>query len=183
MKRFAGAAVAAFLLTAQIAAAQGQQPYAGFEKRPIKALSDQQIADLKAGRGMGFALTAELNGYPGPLHVLELAEPLALTSEQRAQVQALFEAMKAEAIPFGEKLIVQEADLDQLFASRTVTETSLTAATRAIGATHAALRATHLKYHLATIEVLTPSQVHRYAELRGYAGGSHNHDRHDSHRH
>ena len=56
--------------------AQSQQPYAGLEARSIKALSDQQIADLKAGRGMGLALAAELNGHPGPMHVLELADPL-----------------------------------------------------------------------------------------------------------
>ncbi len=40
-------------------------PYAGFQDRPIKALSQQQIDDLQAGRGMGLALAAELNGYPG----------------------------------------------------------------------------------------------------------------------
>jgi hypothetical protein len=44
------------------ASAQSPQPYAGMQTRPIKALSDQQIADLRAGRGMGLALAAELNG-------------------------------------------------------------------------------------------------------------------------
>jgi hypothetical protein len=48
------------------ALAQSAQPYSGMQTRPIKALSDQQVADLKAGRGMGLALAAELNGYPGP---------------------------------------------------------------------------------------------------------------------
>jgi hypothetical protein len=50
----------------QIAWSQAHQPYAGLEARAIKALSEQQIADLEAGRGMGMALAAELNGYPGP---------------------------------------------------------------------------------------------------------------------
>lgn len=40
------------------------QPYSGIEQRAIKSLSDEQISDLRAGRGMGFALAAELNGYP-----------------------------------------------------------------------------------------------------------------------
>jgi hypothetical protein len=66
-----------------------QSPYAGMQTRAIKALSDQQIADLRAGRGMGMALPAELNGYPGPAHVLELADKLELTPDQRASVQAL----------------------------------------------------------------------------------------------
>src|SRR5690349_20851759 len=74
-------------------------PYAGLETRPVKALSEQQIADLKAGRGMGLALAAELNGYPGPAHVLELADALGLSDEQRARTKALFDGMKAETIP------------------------------------------------------------------------------------
>ncbi len=77
----------------------GQQPYASLQQRTVKALSDQQMSDLRAGRGMGLALAAELNGYPGPLHVIELADRLQLTSDQRVQVQRLYEAMKAEARP------------------------------------------------------------------------------------
>ena len=56
-----------------------QTPYAGQQTRPIKALSDQQVADLIAGRGIGLALAAELNGYPGPSHLLELADRLDLS--------------------------------------------------------------------------------------------------------
>jgi Spy/CpxP family protein refolding chaperone len=152
---------------------QTRQPYAGLEARPIKALSDQQVADLKAGRGMGMALAAELNGYPGPVHVLELAEPLGLTSTQRDKVAALFEAMKAEAVPLGEKLIAAEAELDRQFAGGSITETSLVDGVQEIASVQAALRAAHLKYHLATVEALTPEQVARYAGLRGYAGGAH----------
>src|SRR5918996_42849 len=100
---------------------QTHQPYAGMQARPVKALSDQQIADLRAGRGMGLALAAELNGYPGPLHVLEHADALGLTAEQRARTQSLFDAMKAEAVPLGERLIAEERDLDQAFAQRTMT--------------------------------------------------------------
>src|SRR3989441_11848098 len=99
---------------------RAQQPYAGLETRSIKALSEQQIADLRAGRGMGLALAAELNGYPGPMHVLELAEPLGLSDQQRAKMQELFAAMKAEAVPLGEKLIVQGADLGGPFARKTI---------------------------------------------------------------
>ena len=113
--------------------AHAQQPYTGLEARPIKALSEQQMADLRAGRGMGLALAAELNGYPGPMHVLELAEPLALSDQQRAKVQELFAAMKAEAVPLGETLIAQEADLDKQFAGKTITPTGLAASMNAIG--------------------------------------------------
>ncbi len=119
---------------------------------------------------MGLALAAELNGYPGPSHVLELANKLELSADQRASVKALFDSMKAEAMPIGSKLIEQEAALDKQFASRTVTPESLKTTTAAVATTQGELRETHLKYHLSTVAVLSPHQMHRYAELRGYGG-------------
>ena len=157
---------------AQTARPQHQQPYAGLQARAVKALSDQQIADLRAGRGMGLALAAELNGYPGPLHVLEHADALGLSPSQRERTQGLFDAMKAEAVPLGERLIREEAELARLFATKAVQPATLDAATYAIGATQGALRAAHLRYHLAMADVLTPEQVRRYAELRGYGAGN-----------
>jgi Spy/CpxP family protein refolding chaperone len=167
-----------FMLLAT-SSAVAQSPYAGMQSRPVKALSDQQVADLKAGRGMGMALPAELNGYPGPLHVLDLAEKLELTPDQKERIQALFSSMQREAIPLGIKLIEQEAALDELFAIRTVTPKSLKAMTAAIAQTQGALRETHLKYHLTTVAVLTDEQRLRYGEFRGYGGVSqHHHWRH-----
>src|SRR6185295_19764383 len=78
--------------------AMAQSPYAGMQTRPVKALSEQQVADLRAGRGMGLAMPAELNSYPGPMHVLEHATALGLTAEQRERTAALVATMKAEAI-------------------------------------------------------------------------------------
>jgi hypothetical protein len=161
-----------------VTSVHAQTPYAGMQTRPIKALSEQQIADLGAGRGMGLALAAELNGYPGPSHVLELADKLELSAEQRASMQRLFDSMKAEAMPLGARLIEQEAELDKQFASRTVTPESLKASTEAVAATQGTLRETHLKYHLSTGSILTPSQMTRYAELRGYGAGGHKQHRH-----
>lgn len=167
--------VVAFALAPSFALSQ-HQPYAGFDQRPIKALSQQQIADLRAGRGMGLALPAELNGYPGPSHVLEHADALRLTAEQREKTRALFEAMKAEAVPIGERLIEQEARLDGLFANQRITPASLSAATQEIGLTQARLREAHLKYHLAMLDLLTRDQVEAYRTLRGYGpNGSEQH--------
>jgi hypothetical protein len=150
-------------------AAQGEKPYAGLQERPVKALSEQQIAELRAGRGMTLALAAELNGYPGPTHVLENAEALRLTPQQQDVTKSLREAMKNEAVPLGKRLIQQEAMLDQLFATKTITPANLAAATQAIALTQGSLRQTHLKYHLAMMEVLSPDQISHYRELRGYA--------------
>lgn len=164
------------------ATAFAQSPYAGLQTRPVKALSEQQVADLRAGRGMGLALAAELNGYPGPLHVLELAHQLDLSADQRSKVQQLFDSMKAEAIPVGSRLIEQEAELDRLFASRTITADRLKAMTASIAETQGALRDTHLKYHLSTAAILSQHQMQRYAELRGYTTSNtshqHQHRRH-----
>jgi hypothetical protein len=152
------------------AGAFAQSPYAGMQTRPIKALSEQQVADLQAGRGVGLALAAELNGYPGPSHLLELADAIPLSADQRSNVQQLFESMKQEALPLGAKLIDQETELDQLFASRAITAERLQTMTAAIAETQGALRDTHLKYHLSTAAILTEQQMHRYASLRGYTG-------------
>lgn len=160
------------LLLALCGSAMAQQPYAGMDARAIKSLSDQQIADLHAGRGMGLALAAELNGYPGPMHAIELKDKIGLSAEQAAKLQGLFSAMKAEAIPIGATLIEQERALNEDFARRTITAARLETSTQQIGATQATLRAAHLKYHLATVAILTPAQVARYNELRGY-GGAH----------
>ena len=165
--------IAALILIAATAAAQ--TPYAGMQTRTIKALSDQQVSDLNAGRGMGLALAAELNGYPGPAHVLEMADKLQLSADQRDRIEALFNSMKAEALPLGSKLIEQEAALDKQFANHTVTPESLKAATAAVAVTQGELRETHLKYHLSTADILSAAQMQKYAELRGYGGGDHHH--------
>ncbi|MDQ8729487.1 periplasmic heavy metal sensor [Bradyrhizobium sp. LHD-71] len=173
--------IRAVILSAMLLASTAvvaQSPYAGMQSRAITSLSGQQLADLKAGRGMGLALPAELNGYPGPLHVLELSEKLELSAEQRTTMQAMFTAMKAEAIALGDRLIEQEAELDRLFASRAVTPASLKAATAAVAATQGALREAHLKYHLAAAEKLSAVQKQKYAELRGYGAGHHPAHRH-----
>ena len=79
-------------------------PYAGLDRREIKSLSEQDLADLRAGRGLGMALPAELQGYPGPMHVLELADRLSLTPDQKARIAKLLSEMRNEAISAGEKI-------------------------------------------------------------------------------
>jgi hypothetical protein len=129
---------------------------------------------------MGLALAAELNGYPGPLHVIELADKLGLSEDQKRRTRELHSSMRAEAVPLGERLIHEEAELNRLFETRSITPASLAIATGVIGTTQAALRSAHLKYHLAMIEVLSKEQVARYNELRGY--GSQQPGVHQEHR-
>jgi Spy/CpxP family protein refolding chaperone len=166
--RLAVAVTVALLALGSAAPAQ-HQPYAGLEQRPVKALSPEQIADLSAGRGMGLALAAELNGYPGPRHVLDLAEPLGLSADQRARTEALFNEMAREASALGATIISGETALDRLFASKQATEQTVRAAVAELGTRQGELRLTHLKYHLAMVELLSPEQTARYNSLRGYA--------------
>ena len=49
-------------------------PYAGEEAREIRTLSEEDIRQLKNGEGWGLAKAAELNGVPGPAHLLEIAD-------------------------------------------------------------------------------------------------------------
>ena len=144
------------------------EPYSGLQQRDIKALSAEQITDLRQGRGMGLALAAELNGYPGPMHVLELKDQLRLTADQHQQFQQLFESMKAEAIAAGEDLINSERALDRAFADGRMTPETLGALTARIGDAQGRLRAVHLKYHLTSADLLSEHQRRRYADLRGY---------------
>lgn len=144
-------------------------PYAGWDGRAIKALSAGQIDDLRNGRGMGLALPAELNGYPGPRHVLDLAEELELSAAQQAETQRLFNEMQTQAILLGEQVIEGEAMLDRLFAEGSASAAKVEAAAIELGRRQGALRAHHLRYHLAMREVLSPHQVRRYQQLRGYA--------------
>ncbi len=170
MTRLVALILVSYSLLSNPSFAQDKQPYAGFGARQVKALSDQQIADLNAGRGMGLALAAELNGYPGPMHVLELARSLNLSDSQRVKMQDLIDAMKAEAVKLGDQVIAAEVVLDRQFADKTATESGIYTATQAIGDAQAKLRAVHLKYHLMVVDTLTARQVQQYAELRGYSG-------------
>lgn len=146
----------------------GHSGYAGMQERAIKSLSEKQIADLRAGRGMALALPAELNGYPGPSHALELAGPLGLSNEQKQKTQTLFAQMQTEAKPLGVQVIASEYELDQLFKDGKASVATVQEATTKAARAQGDLRAVHLRYHLLMLDVLTPTQVAKYNELRGY---------------
>lgn len=163
--------VAAVLLVASATAHPSSAP-SGQHGYRIRALSDQEIADYLSGKGMGLARPAELNGYPGPAHVLELARELGLSAEQRDKTEALFKDMQSRAVSAGRALLDEEQVLDALFASRSITSGSLENTLERIGALQARLRLVHLDAHLVQAALLSPAQNARYAELRGHAGSS-----------
>jgi Spy/CpxP family protein refolding chaperone len=134
----------------------------------IPSLTEQQIQELKTGGGMGFARLAEVNHYPGPKHVLELAEELELTDEQRETVGGIRAKMLEKAIPLGEKIIEAEGHLNMRFQHGHIDEAALREATDQIAALYGELRYTHLSAHLAAQALLTQEQIATYDQLRGY---------------
>ncbi len=75
--------------------------------------------------GLGMALAAELNKYPGPRHVLELGPALGLSVDQESKIQAIFDEMQNEARSFGRLIVELERDLDQTFVEGTISEACL----------------------------------------------------------
>jgi Spy/CpxP family protein refolding chaperone len=118
------------------------------------------------------ALAAELNVYPGPRHVLDMAPMLSLTEEQRTRVQAVFDEMQEEARVLGKELVELERKLDRAFATDAVTEEGLAELMESIGMARASLRFTHLRAHLRTLPLLTDAQRQRYQQARGYGAAT-----------
>lgn len=150
--------------------ASGNQPYAGMEKRKIKALSEDRIEGLSTGKGIGYALAAELNNYPGPSHVLDMAKMLGLSDERKNKIQTLFDGMKGEAIALGKMIVEKEAALDRAFADGKIDPDSLEAMVAGIARLEGQLRTVHLTTHLQTKSILSSHQVMLYNRSRGYSG-------------
>lgn len=152
-------------------------PYAGQQNRTIKAMSDDDMQGHLEGKGLGYAKTAELNHYPGPVHLEQLSGELNLSPEQLARIAALEKDMKAEARRLGKLVVEKELALDRLFASGRAATTEVTTATVEIGRLKGALRAVHLNTHVRVRPLLSRHQVMEYDRLRGYGnGGGHGGD-------
>jgi len=118
------------------------------------------------GRGFGLAFAADQNGYPGPLHVLELKDQLKLTADQEAKAQGLLHAMFAESKPKSARLLDAEAKLRRLFADRAADDAVLRAAVAEVERARGAVRLVHLLTHLKTRDLLTEDQRRIYHEAR-----------------
>lgn len=180
------AALAVILLGGEVRAQAGPSaPYAGEQARAVASLSAADISELLAGGGWGLAKPAELNGYPGPAHVLELADKLGLTEQQRKRVEQIHKRMQLRARDIGARYVAAEAAIDTIFKYSDAGEGSLTTRLRDAERLRAELRRAHLQAHLDTRPVLSEAQRKQYAVLRGYASatapGSAGHRHHHKH--
>jgi len=143
--------------------------YVGQENRKIKSLSMDDINELKKGAGWGLAKAAELNGYPGPSHILQMKDKIDLTLQQQTKIETIYKIMKAEAIVLGTKLIHLEKQLNDKFANKTISQNDLEQIVTKIENIRTKLRVVHLSTHLKTPEILSSTQIDLYNNLRGYS--------------
>lgn len=148
--------------------ARNASPYADQEDSGIAALSLDEVRQLRDGAGMGMARAAELNRYPGPKHVLELAGELGLSPPQKSAVEGVHEEMRQAAVRLGEAIVEREEQLQRRFAHRHIDEALLRRTTSEIAALYGELRFAHLAAHLKTAALLSTEQAERYDRLRGY---------------
>jgi Spy/CpxP family protein refolding chaperone len=146
----------------------GHGQYAGEHARDVASLSDDEVTGHLDGRGMGYARPAEFNGYPGPMHVLQLKQELGLSKDQVAATTALFERMQAKARDAGRAYIEAEKAVDAAFRSGNADPRQIAELVRAADLRRAEKRLAHLEAHLEMARLLNADQRKRYAELRGY---------------
>ena len=150
-------------------------PYAGQEVRDIKSLSDNDVQSLQNGTGEAFgglAKLAELNGYPGPRHILDMASELQLTDKQRIEIELIYQNMSNIAKSIGAAIIDIEQDMDGAFANKTITQENLKLMLDKSADLYGQLRFVHLSAHFDTVQMLTMEQVQLYNMMRGYDSGT-----------
>jgi Spy/CpxP family protein refolding chaperone len=144
-------------------------PWAGEQTREIKSLTARELTGIPKGHGVGMALPAELNSYPGPRHVLDLSEELNLTPEQNEQIEFFYTEMSQQAVPLGQQFIEIEREIDEKFADKSITSEELNELLKNSSEIKWQLRNIHLQAHLKTVDVLSSEQISLYDQLRGYA--------------
>ena len=142
----------------------------------IRGISEDDIEGYRAGAGLGFALPAELNGYPGPRHILDFSDELKLNSDQLEEIQGLYDEMLPQAIDLGEQILQAEAELELAFREETITPEYLETQLDFIEGLRSGLRYVHLSTHLSTITILTTHQIQQNNVLRGYSDEDHSMD-------
>lgn len=136
---------------------------------------------LLNGEGAGQAKYAEVNGFPGPKHVLELADSLVLSVDQRKSVKLIHEEMLGRALEVGKSIVKIEEEFNGAFKDGLITAHSVNRDAEEIGRLRGKLRAIHLNAHLKTKALLSAKQITTYMRLRN--APSHTPTGHEGHKH
>jgi Spy/CpxP family protein refolding chaperone len=165
---FGAAAAIAFSAAAAAGAQHGHGGAGGHTEghRVAQACASEFEKVVGEGRGFGLAFAADQNGYPGPMHVLELRERLKLTADQEAKARELMHAMFAESRPKSAHLLEAEAKLRRLFADRAADAAAVRATVAEVERARTEVRLVHLLTHLKTRDLLTEAQRRMYHQAR-----------------
>ncbi len=134
----------------------------------VPSLTDEEVRTLRQGDGMGLARAAELNHFPGPRHLLDLAPELGLSDDQTMRIRAIYDRMKSQAVSKGEDIIKAESHLADLFASGEPSVGEMTRVAGHLGTIRGQLQAIHLRAHIEAARELSAGQIREYDRLRGY---------------
>ena len=145
-----------------------RSPYVEQLDSPVRGLSSDEVDNLLNGKGAGYARMAELNGYPGLRHVLDLSSQLNLSTKQETKIQAAFEEMQSQAKTIGKTIVSKEQELSEAFASGKITNTELEKQIQELARLYGELRKTHLQAHLQINPLLSTEQIKKYNQIRGY---------------
>ena len=161
MKKMAGGA----LVLIFVFSFSGAQP----SREVPSVLTRKQMESYMAGAAVDEALPAETFGYPHVERVLELGEKLALTAEQKEQLQNLIKNTRSQAILMGRKSVGEELLLDDFFRKGQTDYAALANRLESIGNWYWRRRLIFLDAYLKTRMVLSAAQVKKYQELRSLA--------------
>jgi Spy/CpxP family protein refolding chaperone len=125
---------------------------------------------LEKGEGGGMGMLAEMYGYPGPKHLLDIHDSLRMGPGQVQRIANLYDEMRAAAAGKGQMIIVKEEELEDLFGSGRADEPTVRKLASEIGRMRGDLRAVHLTAHLKAWGLLTEEQRTRYKAIREAAG-------------
>lgn len=117
------------------------------------------------------ALQAELAGYPGPTHALELASRLESSPLQTSSLEDVRRRMTEAAVTKGAEVLAAEAELAELFRSGRAEPQDVEVLSLVVGRLRAELRAIHLAAHVETRALLSEEQIRMYRRHRGYGPG------------
>ena len=145
-----------------------RSPYVEQLDSPVRGLSSSEVDNLLNGKGAGYARMAELNGYPGLRHVLDLSSQLNLSAQQIEEIEVAFERMQSQAKNLGKTIVSKEQELSEAFASGKITNIELEKQTGELAQLYGELRKTHLQAHLQINPLLSAEQIKKYNQIRGY---------------
>ena len=145
--------------------------YIGQENEIIKSLSSEDIESLETGTGDAFgSMTklAELNGHPGPRHILDLGKELGLTTVEKEYIIIIYNDMKREALISGQEILQIEKTANKLFANKSISDSELQRLIIKSAENYGKLRYIHLTTHLKIMDILSQEQIILYNTLRDY---------------